>query len=440
MADRIPVESVVFRTDLYPRIDQSPETVSRYAEDLEPLPPIEINQNNILIDGWHRWTAHKQAGVADLLATVTETTSEAEVFRLAVERNAKHGLQLSAADKRKYVKDVWLAADRPDGVLEAEIARTVAMSISAVQKVLARSKKDAKAVQHQRMARLWLAGCTQQEIAEQVGVPQQTFIDFLQVAKIDKSLDLDGITKSLGWKVDADHAFALAGQRPTMDPFDVPLFDVWKAKTSVNAVKHPGQSDQLFTDRLVYLYTKPGDMVIDPFAGGGPTVDVCKARLRRYFCSDLTVVPSRVSDIRQHDITEGALKPPQWKDVALVYLDPPYGGQVEGAYSDKATDLANLPVDAFHEQLLAVINGYVGKLSSGAHVALIIQATQWRAPEKERQDHVVALASKVRNADLRERIQVPYESQQATAQMVDWAKVNRRVLTLSREIVVWRVK
>ena len=134
MADRIPVESVVFRTDLYPRIDQSPETVSRYAEDLEPLPPIEINQNNILIDGWHRWTAHKQAGVADLLATVTETTSEAEVFRLAVERNAKHGLQLSAADKRKYVKDVWLAADRPDGVLEAEIARTVAMSISARSK------------------------------------------------------------------------------------------------------------------------------------------------------------------------------------------------------------------------------------------------------------------------------------------------------------------
>ena len=65
----------------------------------------------------------------------------------------------------------------------------------------------------------------------------------------------------------------------------MPLFDVWKAKTSVNAVKHPGQSDQLFTDRLVYLYTKPGDMVIDPFAGGGPTVDVCKARLRRYFCS-----------------------------------------------------------------------------------------------------------------------------------------------------------
>ena len=25
-----------------------------------------------------------------------------------------------------------------------------------------------------------------------------------------------------------------------MDPFDAPLFDVWKAKTSVNAVKHPG--------------------------------------------------------------------------------------------------------------------------------------------------------------------------------------------------------
>ncbi len=58
----IPVASVVFRADLYPRIQTSATTVQKYAEDLDVLPPIEVNQHNELIDGWHRWTAHKKVG------------------------------------------------------------------------------------------------------------------------------------------------------------------------------------------------------------------------------------------------------------------------------------------------------------------------------------------------------------------------------------------
>ena len=151
-------------------------------------------------------------------------------------------------------------------------------------------------------------------------------------------------------------------------------------------------------------------------------------------------MPARVGDIRQHDVTSGVLKPQQWKDVALVYLDPPYGGQVRGDYSDTETDLANMPVEAFRAAMLSVINGYTSKLRPGAHVALVMQATQWHGGEgRPRQDHVMEIAPRVRGAQLVERIQAPYESQQATPQMVEWAKEHRRILTLSREIVVWRV-
>ena len=37
------------------------------------------------------------------------------------------------------------------------------------------------------------------------------------------------------------------------------------------------------------------------------------------------------------------------------------------------------------------------------------------------------------------RFSVPYESQQCNAQMVEWAKANKRCLVLSREIIVWKV-
>jgi len=61
-ADRRPLSQIVYREDLYPRIKSDPATVQRYAENLDVLPPIEVNQHNILIDGWHRWTAHHDPG------------------------------------------------------------------------------------------------------------------------------------------------------------------------------------------------------------------------------------------------------------------------------------------------------------------------------------------------------------------------------------------
>lgn len=54
MARALAVDAVVFRSDWYPRIETSAVTVQKYAEDLSVLPPIEVNQNNELIDGWHR--------------------------------------------------------------------------------------------------------------------------------------------------------------------------------------------------------------------------------------------------------------------------------------------------------------------------------------------------------------------------------------------------
>ena len=58
----LPIEAVVYREDLYPRSATLHEKVQEYAENLEVMPPIEINQHNILIDGWHRWMAHKKEG------------------------------------------------------------------------------------------------------------------------------------------------------------------------------------------------------------------------------------------------------------------------------------------------------------------------------------------------------------------------------------------
>lgn len=103
------VSEIVYREDLYPRIKPDAATIQRYAENLEVLPPIEINQNNILIDGFHRWTAHRKAEAATINVTVTTTASEAEVYALAIRRNSAHGLQMNDSDKKQAAIRLYAA-------------------------------------------------------------------------------------------------------------------------------------------------------------------------------------------------------------------------------------------------------------------------------------------------------------------------------------------
>ncbi|HNT78560.1 MAG TPA: ParB N-terminal domain-containing protein [Anaerolineae bacterium] len=116
------LDEIVWRADLYPRLKPDASTIQRYADDLDVLPPIEVNQDNILIDGYHRWQAHQQAGADTIPVIVTTTPNEAELLRLAIARNATHGRQLSAADKRRYAQR-W-AAELP----AAQICATLSIS------------------------------------------------------------------------------------------------------------------------------------------------------------------------------------------------------------------------------------------------------------------------------------------------------------------------
>jgi len=414
---------IVFRTDLYPRIEQSAATVQKYAADLSVLPPIEINQRDELIDGWHRWTAHRKNEADTIPVTVTETSSDEHLLGLAIERNATHGLQLSQADKKSMARRIYHVTHEKDRTeKKKELSRILSVSERTIRDWLSRIDKDAKEERNRRIFDLWLACYTQEEIAERENVTQQA------VAKITT-----GFT-NFGSIAESSKPAALH-----QTDFDVPIYNVWRQQTKSGGVSHFGNSEANFVDRLLYLYTKPFDVVVDPFAGSGSTIDVCKKRLRRYYVSDRKPIVEREEAIRKHDlVTDDLPKVPRWKDVSLVYLDPPYWKQAEGSYSNDPTDLANMALDGFHAALAKIIDGFSKKLQHGAHIALIIQPTQWRAPEKQFTDHAAEMLRSV-SLSVSQRIQAPYESQQCTAQMVEWAKERHQVLVLSREIVVWRV-
>jgi hypothetical protein len=92
----------------------------------------------------------------------------------------------------------------------------------------------------------------------------------------------------------------------------------------------------------------------------------------------------------------------------------------------------------FTSALAMVITSFAKKLRSGSVIALMMQPTQWNAPERQYTDHVWEMARLV-NLPVDMRFQCPYESEQYSPQMVEWAKANRKVLVLSRELVIWRI-
>lgn len=412
------VSEVVFREDLYPRIETSAVTVQKYAEDLDVLPPIEVNQHNELIDGWHRWTAHKKAKAEEIKAIVTQTKSEAEFLELTIERNAAHGLQMSQADKQNMARRIYGATpDKERDAKKKQLAKILSVSERTVRDWLSRVDKDSKEARDKRIFDLWLACWTFDEIANDVGVTKETVSTVCQkMAELPKSD-----------KPAAEHA----------TDFDPPIYNIWKQQTKSEGSSHFGNSETRWVDNLLYLYTEPFNIVVDPFAGGGSTIDICKKRFRRYFVTDRKPIVEREKEIRTHDLTEGLPKPPSWQDVKLVYLDPPYWKQAEGQYSDDPTDLANMSLEDFNKSLAGIISGFAKKLTD-AHIALIIQPTQWKAPERQFTDHVGDMLRAVK-LPVAMRYSVPYESQQCNAQMVEWAKENKTCLVLTREIVVWKV-
>lgn len=482
----IKIADVVFDKAYYTRTEsQSPAKVQEYAKSIAGgmFPPILISESNILLDGWHRWKAATEAGMETLEAEVLDTTpfvvfdaatgeTKPDLFvirRKAARANFRHGQPQTEAELKKMIRDEYRAKmegldQKGRAALKKEMAEDYSRSERYIRDVTSRIDKDLKVELRETAFQMWMACHSQQEIAEAVGYAEKSVREFLDSlrnrengtdAETPVSSEIPALaneaearefeddeeadTNGLGvYKLDK----RLLIKANHMDEhYQPPVYNIWKKQDKTNSVSHFGNSEITWLDHLLYLYTNPFDIVVDPFAGGGSTIDLCKMRLRRYLVSDRKPIDIR-SDIRQHDIKDGVLSPPQWKDVRLVYLDPPYWKQAEGQYSQDNDDLGNMPLAQFNDMLSGLVKQYAEKLKrarvEGAYIALIIQPTQWKADDRQFTDHIGDMLRAVK-LPVHMRFSVPYESQQCTAQMVDWAKANKRCLVLTREIVVWEV-
>lgn len=404
----ISTTDVVYREDLYPRFEASQPTIQKYAYSIEHLPPIKVNQNNILIDGYHRWKAHQLEGEEKISAEVIETDSEKELKKLAYKLNANHGLQLNNEEKRRYAQEMIGEMSVND------VASVLSVSASTVKSWTESQRKAAQEEQDRKIIEMYLrAWNTQQDIADVLGVPQQTI-----ARKVDNLITQNDNSVNMGKE------------------FKPLLYNIWNLNKQDNSTEsHFGSFPLVFMKNLLYYHTKAMDVVFDPFAGGGTTVDACKDMARRFYCTDRVVKPGREKDIREHDIKDGL--PDGLPKPKLAFLDPPYWSQAEGKYSDDSEDLGNMSLDDFNYSMQSLFSDLDKKKVE--QIAVVIQPTQYKN-KFQWIDHIFDFSEMLTNYKISMRYILPYSSQQYNAQMVEVAKSNKQCLCINRDLVVWSRK
>lgn len=422
-----PIDKIRFVKELYPRIKPSDDAIERYRDAIDKLPPITVARGGILVDGYHRWQAHVREGLETIQTEDLGNLSDAEILSESYRRNASHGYQLSRQDKRKAAAQLWASlAHLSNEEREREITDLLAVSIRFVREQTKDARKAERDTMQEKVERLYLSCLTERQISDATGVLRPTVNRWVaHFCKRAKMSHPPGASDGQPWGV-------------------VQHFDVWSFPS--NDREGGGQQSYFgacppqVIQNLLWFYTKPGQVVFDPFAGSGTTLEVAHLMGRRAWVSDIRGNHySPHLDIHQHDITTGW--PAEWPqnqiEPDLIFLDPPYWKQASGRYSQEPNEMAEMDLTAFMSAWNGILKTCKAKLADGGKVAYIISPTELR-DEGKVVDHAMemAMAAVACGFRINRRIVVTYQTQQATGQQVTWARENRRLLKLYRDLVV----
>ena len=169
---RIKTSDVVFRKDLYPRLEHNQAKAQEYSQNIANLPPIEVNQHNELIDGFHRLTAHRLANVDEIEVKVTETTSDMHLLELAIKTNASHGLQMSQSDKKDMAIKLYSIGER-SADRKKELASLLSVTVSSIQGWVSDLDQAEREKRRKVILDLYLKCYTAEEIGAVVGISRE---------------------------------------------------------------------------------------------------------------------------------------------------------------------------------------------------------------------------------------------------------------------------
>jgi len=450
---KISINDILIDNDIYPRTRKSQQTIDQYVEALRAgaqFPSIECQRISIdgteqiiILDGLHRWEAYKKAqpelgensDFSQIEAhfwkdEVLDKKENLNLLRLrSAALNSQHGDRMTNADYQSLAEKI--ARDDPDHKLSSEtIAKEWGLRPRTVRDWVQSIRAKQKAKRDRIIFKLSMLGWSTREIAEVVGIDysnisrvlqngeiakmQQAISDWLSQGKtVEEAAEKLEIDATLAW------AIHLCGKSDIERLADLgvslKLYDDWSFQgcDARLGISYPGRIPGQLVINTLYYYTVPGDLVIDPMAGGGTVVDACLLMGRKCYAYDIEPVRK---DIKKHNI-EASL-PPGSDECNLMFIDPPYWSMLDEQYSDESVSSKTL--DDFNKWLEKLASDCYVTLKPGAKLAFLIQnQTEKNIPEgKYYLDHVFTAQKNFVDAGFKmvRRINCPLSTETFTPQ------------------------
>jgi excisionase family DNA binding protein len=175
--------------------------------------------------------------------------------------------------------------------------------------------------------------------------------DILSKNETDLILDYIKEPKQFNWdKIKIKKPANNTDEKPSIEA--TTLWDYPKqsyGKTPKGSNKYAGVTPAFIIYNMIRRYTEKGDLVVDPMAGSGTTLDVCKEEERR--CIAYDVSPPR-ADVIQNDARQIPLND---NSVDMIFIDSPYGDNIKYNEHPNNIGLISSEDEKFYDELEKVM-------------------------------------------------------------------------------------
>ena len=321
------------------------------------LEPLVIRPDGTLLSGHRRLSVAQHLGLTEVPTTIK---TDGDDRLLLIEFNRQRIKTLS------------------ETMREAELIKSVIAEKAAANMARIGMARDESLSEEVKIGR------TADHVSSAVGMKTRTFTKAMalyEAAKTnpnaaEKLKRVDEGTLS----IDAAHkAIRKLDEEPLGDneiPDFIRFYTSWQFSENDPrfGIPHPGRIPGQIPANVIYYFSEPGDLIVDPMAGGGSTLDAAEFLGRTALGYD--VVPKR-PDIQQHDISTGF--PPEAKGCQLIFMDPPYWNMKDEGYSDLSSSRKEL--DAFTYWYEKLMKDASKTVRIGGFVAVINMNQFFRLPE-----------------------------------------------------------
>jgi len=318
----------------------------------------------IILDGVHRWSAFREKGIKEIEAIEwKDTPLDYEENKIALllesaQSNTRHGDRLSSNDKKRVARDI-ASTDPECKYTELSFAQKLGVSQQTINLWISDIRARQRTNRNANIIRLSRLGWTHEKIAEKVGLSRNRISEIVgntNIGNIDTLLaqghDMEYIAKH--FQMDLPLAWALRLEGKTDQEkfkelgWGLRTWDQWNFNECDERFGDdwPGRIPAQLIAHTLFYFTNPGDLVLDPMAGGAVVPDTCLLFERKCQAFDLAAAQDNHNkhskqdkrpEIEYHHWDPKKETWPVTKKPDLIFFDPPYFSKKEKEYKEKAT-------------------------------------------------------------------------------------------------------